>query len=444
MSDFNQTAPGSISTDAFQPDRAYAETLDAADPLRQYRERFAFPRAPDGHPVIYLCGNSLGLMPEGAVELVNQELADWQRFAVEAHFRAATPWFSYHEALREPGARVVGATPREVVMMNSLTVNLHLLMASFYRPEGTRDKILVEDDVFPSDRYAVASHLVWHGRDPEAAMLLAKPPPGQAAVDEDDLLETLDARGHEIALVLLGGVNYFTGQRFDLARITEAAKAKGCVVGFDLAHAAGNVPVQLHDWNVDFAAWCSYKYLNGGPGAVGGCFVHERHGRNPDLPRLAGWWGNDPATRFRMHENLEFVPQEGADGWQVSNPSVLSMAPLRVSLAMFDEVGMDALRAKSIRLTGYLERLLATLSTDRLRVITPADPESRGCQLSLQIRHDAEGLFRALSDRHVVVDFREPDVIRLAPAPFYNSFQDVWDCVAVLRECLAGPHDVDR
>lgn len=394
-----------------------ARRLDGQDPLASFRDRFHLPPGPDGKPAVYFCGNSLGLMPREVQGLVAQELADWAQLAVEAHFRGATPWYGYHESVREPLARLVGAYPHEVVAMNSLTVNLHLMMATFFRPRGARRKILIESAAFPSDGYAVRSQLQLHGLDPETDLLQVGTP--RQEIPEADILDTLERRGSEIALVLLSAVHYFTGQLFDLAAITRAAHAQGCVVGFDLAHAAGNVPLRLHASGADFACWCSYKYLNAGPGAVAGCFVHERHGMNPALPRMAGWWGNDPRTRFQMHREERFVPQPGADGWQLSNPPILSLAPLRASLALFDEAGMDRLRAKSEKLTGLLERLLRPHAA----ILTPSDPARRGCQLSLRV--GGKDLFKALEARGFVTDFREPDVIRVAPVPLYNTFDEV-------------------
>jgi kynureninase len=309
---------------------------------------------------------------------------------------------------------------------------------SFYRPAGSRYKIVIEDSAFPSDTYAVASHLRSRGYDPRDAMIVLSPDPGGATIATESIERLLEERGSEIALVMLPGVQYYTGQRFDLARITTAAHRAGAVAGFDLAHAAGNVILQLHDWDVDFAAWCSYKYLNAGSGAVAGCFVHERHGRNLTLPRYAGWWGNDPATRFRLHLNAEFVPRDGADGWQLSNPPLFSMVPLLASLGQFDRVGMPALRKKSERLTGYLEFLLDRISGDRLRIITPRDPAARGSQLSMLVAKDARALFDQIRARGVVGDFRQPDVIRLSPAPLYNSFGDVWRAATVVAEALGA------
>ena len=417
-------------------DESEALALDAADPLAPYRERFHVPE-PDGRPVVYLCGNSLGLQPKTARAIVEQELDDWRDLAVGAHFDGVRPWFPYHEQFRESGARVVGARPGEVVMMNGLTVNLHLLMVSFYRPTPARHRILIEASAFPSDRYAVASQVAFHGFDPEEGVLVARPRDGEAVLRDEDLDALLDEHGDSIALVLIGGVQYYTGQLFDLGRVAEKARALGCVVGFDLAHAAGNVPLRLHEWGVDFAAWCTYKYLNAGPGSVAGAFVHERHAADASRPRFAGWWGNDPATRFSIPRT--FVPRAGADGWQLSNPPILSMAPLVASLAIFDEVGMETLRAKSIALTGYLERCLDTIPGERFDVITPREPERRGCQLSIRVREGARELHAALGAARVVCDYREPDVIRVAPVPLYNSFHDVWQFVSILGSAAGRP-----
>src|ERR1700682_4165336 len=342
----------------FSTDEDFAHQLDAEDPLRRFRERFHLPLGADGTPVIYLAGNSLGLMPKAARQIVEQELDDWAKLAVDAHLDGAAPWYSYHETLREPTARLIGAQPNEVICMNSLTVNLHLMMATFYRPTKTRFKILMEDPAFPSDTYAVKTQIVHHGLDPKEALVLAQPREGEFTVRTEDIVDLIEKQADQIALVLIAGINFFTGQLFDIEKITAAAQKRGITVGVDLAHAIGNVPLALHDWNVDFAVWCSYKYLNAGPGAVAGAFVHERHATNTKLPRLAGWFGNDPNTRFRLHLEPEFIPVPSADGWQISNPPIFSMAPLRASLSIFDEAGMEQLRAKSIKLTGYLQFLL--------------------------------------------------------------------------------------
>jgi kynureninase len=418
-------------TIAYQPGEGFALEQDRLDPLGRFREQFHIPAGPDGRPVAYLCGNSLGLQPKAVRGLIEQELDDWARLGVEGHFHGRSPWYPYHEQFRESGARLVGAMPGEVVMMNSLTVNLHLLMATFYRPTGRRTKLLIDEPCFPSDLYAVSSQVRHHGLDPAEHLLTIGPRPGEHLLREEDVETLLSEHGKEIALVLFNAVNFLTGQWLDVSRLTAVAQRQGCVVGWDLAHAAGNVVLRLHDWKVDFAAWCSYKYLNAGPGAVAGAFVHQRHGADLSLPRLAGWWGNDPATRFRMHLEREFVPRPGADGWQVSNPPILALAPLRASLALFDEAGMEALWAKSEKLTGYLEWLLDQLPPGIVEVLTPREPARRGCQLSLRVPGGRATLKR-LEEAGIVCDFREPDVIRVAPAPLYCGFQDVATFVRTL------------
>jgi len=421
---------------AMSTGESYALELDAADPLADFRDQFHVPRQPDGSPVIYFCGNSLGLQAKAAKSLVGRELDDWARLGVAGHFKAGNPWYSYHELFRESGARLVGAAPGEVVMMNSLTVNLHLMMVTFYRPTRDRYKILIDTPAFPSDLYAVQSQVRYHGHKSEDAIIAISPRAGEHAIRIEDVEETLDRRGREIALVWWNAVNYYSGQYHDLERIAAAARRNGCIVGLDLAHAAGNVVLQLHDLQVDFAVWCNYKYVNAGPGAVAGCFVHERHGRNLDLPRFAGWWGNDPATRFRMHLEPRFTPHSGADGWQVSNPPIFSMAPLRVALDLFDRAGMPALRAKSERLTGYLEYLLDQIPGQCFEQITPRDPARRGCQLSIRVPERARGVLSALEAAGIVCDFREPDVIRVAPTPLYNTFHEAWTFARVLAAKL--------
>jgi kynureninase len=375
-------------------------------------------------------------MPKAARQVVEQELDDWAKRAVDAHHAADTPWYSYHETLREPTARLVGAQAREVICMNSLTVNLHLMMATFYRPTKSRFKILMEEPAFPSDTYASKTQITHHGLDPKDALILAGPRKGEFAIRQEDIEDALEKYGQQIAIVMIGGINFFTGQLFDIERITSLAQKRGCVVGFDLAHAIGNVPLALHDWNVDFAVWCSYKYLNAGPGAVAGAFVHKRHATNQKLPRLAGWFGNDPNTRFRLHLEPEFIPVPSADGWQISNPPIFSMAPLRASLAIFDEAGgMEALRAKSIKLTGYLQFLLESNRGDkRFTVITPGEMDARGCQLSILVHEHPRELFRKLQAAGVKCDFREPNVIRVAPTPLYNTFHEVWRFTKILAE----------
>jgi kynureninase len=404
----------------FSADQDFARQLDAEDPLRHFREKFHLPLGADGKPFIYFAGNSLGLMPKAARKVVEQELDDWAKRAVDAHHAADTPWYSYHETLREPTARLVGAQAREVICMNSLTVNLHLMMATFYRPTKSRFKILMEEPAFPSDTYAIKTQITHHGLDPKDTLILARPRKGEFAIRQEDIEAALEKYGQQIAIVMIGGINFFSGQLFDIERITSLAQKRGCVVGFDLAHAIGNVPLALHDWNVDFAVWCSYKYLNAGPGAVAGAFVHERHATNQKLPRLAGWFGNDPNTRFRLHLEPEFIPVPSADGWQISNPPIFSMAPLRASLAIFDEAGgMEALRAKSIKLTGYLQFLLESNRGDkRFTIITPGEMDARGCQLSILVHEHPKELFRKLQAAGVKCDFREPNV----PAPRRRRF----------------------
>ena len=421
-----------IDPSMFEPDRDYARHLDSIDPLADRREAFEIPLRDDGRPMIYLCGNSLGLMPTSVRARMQEELDDWGALGVEGHFEATRPWFDYHERFRDSGARLVGAKPGEVVMMNSLTVNLHLLMVSFYRPEGRRNRILIEDGAFPSDTYAVKSHLQARGIDPAEALVLCAPRPGEDLLRTEDIEETIARNGDELALVMLGGVNFRTGQLLDMKRITKAAHAVGAMAGFDLAHAAGNVRLSLHDWNVDFACWCTYKYLNSGPGALAGAFVHERHGTDSDRPRFAGWWGNDPATRFKMQDIPEFIPIDGADGWQISNPPILAAAPLVASLEIFDDVGMEALERKSRLLTGYLEFLLKRTLPDTCEVITPEDPSARGCQLSVRVKDRPRERFDRLRPAGITCDFRHPDVIRLAPVPLYNSFADVHETAEIL------------
>jgi kynureninase len=412
-----------VSND-FAADEAWALARDAADPLASFRSEFLIPPHGSGEQV-YLCGNSLGLQPRATRQALIDELDDWAALAVEAHFRGKHPWMPYHELVRENLAELVGAQPGEVVAMNSLTANLHLMMVSFYRPTHERFKILIEENTFPSDHYAVESQIRFHGYDPASALIELEGDEGNGTISPAAIERALEEHGARIALVLLPGVQYLTGQVLELKRISELARRKGCVVGFDLAHAVGNVPVDLHDSGCDFAVWCSYKYLNSGPGAVAGCFVHERHARAA-LPRFAGWWGHDQASRFRM--GPQFVPTPGADGWQLSNPPILALAPLRVSLEVFQRAGMARLRTKSKLLTGYLEALIRARLAGTLQVLTPSDPERRGCQLSLRViggRERGRALFEYLGSNGVVGDWREPDVIRISPAPLYNSFDDV-------------------
>jgi kynureninase len=417
----------------FSTNEDFAHQLDGEDPIRDFREKFHLPLGREGKPLIYFAGNSLGLMPKAAQAIVEEELDNWAKFGVDAHLAAGTPWYRYHEAVREPTARLVGARPVEVICMNSLTVNLHLMMATFYRPTQSRFKILMEEPAFPSDTYAIKTQIAHHGHNPTEALILARPREAQFTIQTEDIVDLIEKHADQLALVMFAGVNFFTGQLFDIETITRAAREHEIVVGFDLAHAVGNVPISLHDWNVDFAVWCSYKYLNAGPGAVAGAFVHERHATNTKLPRFAGWFGNDPNTRFQLHLEPEFIPVASADGWQISNPPIFSMAPLRASLAVFDDAGgMEPLRAKSIRLTGYLEFLLTEIGSKKFTVITPRNSNERGCQLSIQAHEHPKELLKELEAAGVKCDFREPNVIRVAPTPLYNTFHEVWRFARIL------------
>jgi kynureninase len=416
--------------------RSEAQALDARDALGRLRGSFHIPRRSDGSEAVYLCGHSLGLAPKRALQIVNEELDAWARLGVDGHFASERPWLSYHEHAAEGLARLVGAQPIEVVAMNSLTVNLHLLLTSFYRPQGTRRKLLMESNAFASDRYAIESQLRWHGLEPSDALLLASPRGGESIVRTEDLCAMIERAGPDLATALLPGVQYLTGQRFDLQAITRAAHAVGSTAGFDLAHAIGNTPLALHDWDVDFAVWCSYKYLNSGPGAIGGAYVHERHAHSNRL-RLAGWWGHDKSSRFAMPP--AFVALPGAEGWQISNPPIFATAPLLASLALFDEAGYARLRDKSVALTGYLEQLLRTQVREGLTILTPSDPHARGCQLSLRLdrpAHAARTIHAELADLGFICDWREPDVIRVAPVPFYNSFVEAWDFADALSSLI--------
>jgi kynureninase len=407
----------------YQADLDFARAQDRADPLRDFRERFLIPPH-EGRDSLYFCGNSLGLQPRSVREAIGAELDYWGELAVEGHFRGKLPWLSYHEYVRDHLAEVVGALPSEVVAMNSLGVNLHLMMVSFYRPTPERHAILIEAGAFPTDRYAVESQIRFHGFDPATALIELESDEPNGTLSLEAIERALAEHGSRIALVMLPGVQYRNGQSFDLAAITRLAHAQGCTVGFDLAHSIGNVALNLHASNADFAIWCSYKYLNGGPGAVAGVFVHERHAR-AELPRFAGWWGHDKATRFQMGPH--FVPTPGAEGWQLSNPPILALAPLRMSLQIFHDAGMDRLREKSVRLTGYLEWLIQSQLGNVLEVVTPADPARRGAQLSIRVKAGREagrGLFEYLLEHGIIGDWREPDVIRMSPTPLYNRYED--------------------
>ena len=428
---------GAAGPAALEAGLGWARAQDAADPLASLRQRFALPRGTDGRPLLYFCGHSLGLAPLAARALIEAEIGDWERLGVLGHEHPQSAWIGYAEQLQQPLAALVGALAQEVVVMNSLSVNLHLLLASFYRPRGPRRAILIEAGAFSSDRHAVASHIGWHGFDPELELIELAPRAGEDLIRIEDLEARIAAEGPRLALVLWPGVQYRTGQLFDLGRIARAAHAADCCAGFDLAHAIGNVPLALHAEDADFAVWCSYKYLNAGPGAIGGAFVHQRHLQRGELPQLRGWWGHDPGTRFEM--SATFAPAPGAAAWAVSNPPVFSAAPLRASLPLFAEAGIAALRRKSVALTAYMASLVSELAGPRVAIVTPTDPAQRGCQLSLRIANagaHGRALYQGLAARGVVCDWREPDIIRVAPVPLYNRFEDVLRGVCMLCELL--------
>jgi kynureninase len=427
--------PMNNQSENFENSRLFARSMDEIDSLKHFREKFYIPKQANGEDAIYFTGNSLGLQPRTTRDYIEQELKDWEILGVEGHLQAKNPWLPYHEFVTGQMANIVGAKPIETVVMNSLTVNLHLLIISFYRPTVERFKIVIEAGAFPSDQYAVKSQIKFHGFDVADSLIELNPREGEAFLRTEDIEKTIVENGDSIALILLGGVNYYTGQAFDMKRITEIGQRAGAVVGFDLAHAAGNLELKLHDWNADFAAWCSYKYLNSGPGGIGGVFVHERHATSFDLPRFAGWWGHDKETRFLMRS--EFVPIKGAEGWQLSNPPIFQLAALRAALDIFEEAGMKTLAEKSKKLTGYLEFLLGEIRDERISVITPSDANQRGCQLSIRVRDADKNLFKAISSKGVIADWREPDVIRVAPVPLYNSFSDVFRFAEILKNCLA-------
>jgi len=425
----------------FENTLAFAKQLDSQDPLVKYRNKFFIPQDKEGNEQIYFCGNSLGLQPKSAKTKIDQELEDWKNLGVEAHFQGKNPWFSYHHFLTDETARLVGAKDLEVVVMNSLSVNLNLLMISFYRPTAKRNKILIEAGAFPSDYYAVEKQIKLHGYNPNHCMVEMLPRTGEFILRTEDIIAKINELEDELALVMFGGVNYFTGQFFDLEAITKAGHKVGAQVGFDLAHTAGNIPLKLHDWNVDFATWCSYKYLNSGPGGTSGVFVHERHANNAQLPRLAGWWGYDEKSRFKMQKG--FQPQKGAAGWQMSNAQIFPMAIHKASLEIFDQAGIDNLRAKSLLLTGFLEYLIDEANKENdlgFKIITPRNSTERGCQLSLMTGANGKQLFEKLTQKGVIADWREPNeafgmggVIRVAPTPLYNTFEEVFKFVEILK-----------
>ena len=408
--------------------------MDQNDELKSYRDSFHFPVDSNGNKMLYFTGNSLGLQPKTTKAAVEQELDDWANFAVEGHFKAKNPWMPYHEFLTNDMDEIVGAKPEEVVIMNSLTANLHFLMISFYNPTKKRFKILIESDAFPSDRFAVKSQLKLHGFDSENDLIEWSPRTNENLLRIEDLQEIIKKSGDEIALILVGGVNYYTGQLLDLKKIAKIGHSKGCKVGIDLAHGVGNVNLKLHESGIDFAAWCTYKYLNSGPGSLGGIFVNNKHKKNKSLKRLTGWWGQNKSKRFKMREELDI--SNGAEGWQLSNPEILSMAAIKASLELFRKVGMNKLRMKSIKLTGYLEYLILQMNNKKIDIITPKDPNQRGCQLSIKLNNSNKSLHQNLRLNNVITDWRDPNVIRCAPVPFYNSYQDVYNFVKILRKLL--------
>ena len=418
----------------YKSSREFAEQLDQNDELSTYRKQFHIPKDDTGNELIYMTGNSLGLQPKITKAYINQELDDWANLGVDGHTHGKNPWLHYHEFLSKTMAEIVGAKELEVVVMNSLTANLHFMMVSFYKPTSQRYKILIEADAFPSDKYAVESQLRHHGYDDKEGLILWKAREGEELANYDDLEAILNTHGHEIALVMIGGVNYYTGQFFDLKRIASLGHKQGCVVGFDCAHGAGNVPLNLHDSGADFAVWCSYKYLNSGPGSLSGVFIHERHAHRKDLNRFTGWWSHNKQTRFRMRDEFDQLP--GAEGWQLSNPPILSMAAIRASLAVIEEAGFDNLCKKSTQLTGYFEYLINELNNSDIKIITPRDPKQRGCQLSIQVKNADKTLHEKLTQAGVITDWREPDVIRCAPVPLYNSYLDVFQLVERLKMVL--------
>ncbi|MFK8038569.1 MAG: kynureninase [Crocinitomicaceae bacterium] len=420
----------------YQRTLEFAKSKDVDDPLHIYRSKFYIPVI-NGIETVYFTGNSLGLQPKTTQSYLQKELDAWKNWGVEGHFLAEKPWFKYHEFLSEKTAKIVGALPSEVVVTHSLTTNLHLLMVSFYRPTKQRYKILCEKKAFPSDQYALESQVKFHGFDPKEALIEVEPRSGEHTVNQDDIIEIIKTHGNEIALIMIGGVNYYTGQLFDMKRITKAGHEVGSVVGFDLAHAAGNIKLELHDWEVDFAAWCSYKYLNSSPGGVSGMFVHQKHEYNPELPRFAGWWGYDKETRFLMEPG--FNPMRGAEGWQLSNAPILGMAANLAALDIFDEVGMSALAKKRDDLTGYLEFVVNAISENnkdrcQLEIITPKNKAERGAQLSILAHGMGKDLFDFITEKGVIADWREPNVIRVAPVPLYNSYVDIFRFGKILEE----------
>lgn len=417
----------------FQPTLEFAKKLDEQDPLKAFRQNFHLPTSDTGKEMVYFCGNSLGLQPKTCSAYMEYELKQWSQYAVDGHFQGKYPWYSYHEQVANALAQIVGALPSEVVAMNSLTVNLHLMMVSFYRPLPQRHKIIIEKGAFPSDIYAVKSQIEHHGFDPKTSLIELQAREGEENLRSEDILQVLEEEGERVALVMLGGINFRTGQAFPLQLITKKAKEKGCKVGFDLAHAAGNLLLHLHDWQVDFAVWCTYKYLNSGPGGIAACFVHEEHTRNKKLQRFAGWWGHNKEKRFQM-EN-DFDPMPTAEGWQLSNPPIFQLCSLRASLDIFQKTSMQSLSEKSVKLTGLLEFLLETSFGSQISLMTPKDPQQRGCQLSIKIPQQGKDFIESLKNQGFLCDFRPPNILRVSPVPLYNRFQDVWYLVDALKRC---------
>ena len=418
----------------YENNLAFAKAQDEKDPLKEYRDRFYIPVDKEDNELIYLCGNSLGCQPKSVSQYIEQELNDWADLGVEGHFKEETPWMSYHEELAKPMAHIVGAKPSEVVIMNTLTTNLHLMMVSFYNPTPSRHKIIIESDAFPSDKYAVESQIRQRGFDPASSLILWQPRKGEDLCRYEDLEALVKEHGDSIALLLIGNTNYYSGQHYPIKEITALGHSNGSKVGFDLAHGVGNIMPDLHDNGPDFAVWCTYKYLNSGPGSLGGCFVHERHHTDKNIQRFTGWWGQNKDTRFNMRKGFDPIPT--AEGWQLSNPPILSMAAVKASLDIFEEAGMKNIRAKSEKLTGYLEFLVNDLDNDHISIITPSNPSQRGCQLSIQVKNADKSLHKKLTEAGVISDWREPDVIRVAPAPLYNSFEDVYEMVERLKKIL--------
>ncbi len=418
----------------YQNSISFARELDAQDPLGRFRTQFHMPQQKDGTPYIYLCGNSLGLQPKSTAAALEQELEDWKNLGVEGHFHAKNPWLPYHEFLTSAMAKVVGAKPEEVVVMNTLTANLHFMMISFYRPDSKRNKIVIEADAFPSDKYAAESQIRLHGYDPKDCLIELKARAGEVCLREEDIKTVIEAHGEELALVMLGNTNYYTGQYFDMKQISTWAHNVGAFVGFDCAHGAGNIPLDLHNSGCDFAVWCNYKYLNAGPGGMGGAFINERHHNDKDLPRLEGWWGHNKETRFKMRDAFEPIPT--VEAWQLSNPPILAMAAVWASLQIFEKAGMDRLRTKAIKLTGFLEYLVNSLGEEIINIVTPADPKRRGSQLSIQVKSADKSIYETITKAGVIADWREPDVIRVAPVPLYNSYEDVYKFYEILKSAI--------